>query len=371
MTLLNPKDPTAPTAVQNEGTKEDHSTEEKVDTQRANELPSEPTSWVSDLVKLFEDNPRLRRRTISKPLATLKQEVSDLRIICYSFRGRARDFHHEPTTSKYQGLCRKADNLSYHNYRVRECRLQLQPWQAWMTDQELGIYQALVTPREWEIADGLLDYFVPEAADGLLNYFAPEAVIECGQSGGSGGGGGATGAGGGRPPSPPLIMTAASAACNAWRYKDAIVSAVSYLNPHAVGLGMIFAGVIYRAFLRDSEEEAQSTLQNEMTAAIAASMQALVHWGIVSNTISSSETKQQEQLVVDESNSNTDAAVTSTQRCELTDERLKRQLKKLVERGFNEGQAAVALVQCNAWNNGDLGDVVIEFISYHIPKVYK
>ena len=44
MSSLNPEDPTKPTASQNEDSKDNHLTDEKVDAQRANELQSEPTS---------------------------------------------------------------------------------------------------------------------------------------------------------------------------------------------------------------------------------------------------------------------------------------------------------------------------------------
>merc|ERR1711865_1033769 len=130
----------------------------------------------------------------------------------------------------------------------------------------------------------------------------------------------------------------------------------------------------------EDEDKEMSSPSNEMTA----SMDDLADWDMVSDsmralTASSSETKQEQPVVVDES-SNTDAAVplapamsneafTPPEEEEeevivapapaaavavLTDERVKKQLEKLVELGFNEGQAAMALVQCN----GDLGDAV-------------
>ena len=55
-----------------------------------------------------------------------------------------------------------------------------------------------------------------------------------------------------------------------------------------------------------------------------------------------------------EASAPTAASAPPTPSAILTDERVKKQLEKLVELGFNEGSAATALVQCS----GDLGDAV-------------
>ena len=338
------------------------------------------------------------RIEIRNPLALLEREVGQLKAQCYRYRELSLIFRGDKT--RYRQKLIVAGSIRYYKDRVRERRLQLEPLEAWMTDQELDIYRALITPHEWEIPVKSLPLSTPAVRRATMGIRAvrrglaaraapqlrrrdraaaagasgrdrglrvgraphPDGGRTPGGPGGPGGLGAPGGPGEGGPEGGgsrghgesmvfPWELWLAPTLMAAWRYKDAVCRAVTTLNPHAVALSMMFAGIIYttdnhaEAEDGDGDEETPSTLSNEMTAqqqqvqasvaransaaaainsssssgggvnAALTSMEDLVDWDMVSDsmralTAPSSEIKQQEQSVVDESN--TDAAVTST-----------------------------------------------------------